>query len=217
MTLSLWLIRHAQSTWNAERRVQGWADPPLTDLGRWQARQVAARLADVPLQAIYTSTLARARETAEVIATSTGAVVHPDERLREHGVGDATGWAWNSDDARVRWPHLAGAIDRGEPILAHVPGAEAMEPFLARILEAFAAIRAAHAEGHVAVVSHGGALRSYLIDMLGAPQTASRLRFANASLSLVAFDALGRGEIWFLNDTCHVREIPEELAHLSPV
>ena len=68
MSLRLWLVRHGESTWNALGLVQGWADPPLSEVGEWQAEQVAQRLAGVELAAVYSSTLQRAFQTAQIIA-----------------------------------------------------------------------------------------------------------------------------------------------------
>ena len=84
------LARHGESDWNAAGRWQGHADRPLTDLGRRQAAELAERLADVRLDAVYSSDLRRARETAEPVAERQGLEVRALPALREVDVG---GWS----------------------------------------------------------------------------------------------------------------------------
>ena len=91
----LMLIRHGRSTWNAEGRIQGQADPPLDEMGREQARRLAERLHGEPIVALYTSPLLRARETAGIIGQALDVPVTPDERLKEYDVGDVAGLTWD--------------------------------------------------------------------------------------------------------------------------
>jgi broad specificity phosphatase PhoE len=87
-SLRLLLVRHGESTWNVQGRVQGQTSHvPLTDLGRTQARDVAARLAAMSVQRLHTSDLLRAVQTADAIARTTGLETRPDRRLRERGYG----------------------------------------------------------------------------------------------------------------------------------
>ncbi len=205
MSLRLWLVRHGQSTWNAEGRIQGWADPPLSAQGQWQAEQIAGRLASVELAAIYTSTQQRAVQTAQAIGTASGLTPIPDERFKEHGMGEATGhdWEWMIE----KWPQLQEIASRGESIRPHIPGAEPLPVFNRRMRAAFAELREKHPTGDVVVVSHGGAFRVYLAFLLGVDEKRdSGLRFGNASLTLVEFIAPGWTDIRFVNETCHLRD-----------
>jgi probable phosphoglycerate mutase len=90
----LLLIRHGRSTWNAIKRIQGQADPLLDEVGREQARRLAERLRDNAPVVLYTSSLRRAQETAEIIGETPGVEVTSDERLKEYDVGDITGLTW---------------------------------------------------------------------------------------------------------------------------
>ena len=87
-TVRVYLVRHGESTWNVEGRVQGQTSHvPLTRLGVTQARDVAARLATVPVQRLYTSDLVRAVQTAEHVSEAIGVDARPDVRLRERSYG----------------------------------------------------------------------------------------------------------------------------------
>src|SRR5687767_12818211 len=95
------LVRHGQSTWNAEGRWQGWADPPLSELGATQALTAANHVEHV--DAVVSSDLVRARETAEIIAKALGiAEVEAFRGLRERGAGDWTGLT--RPEIEERWP-----------------------------------------------------------------------------------------------------------------
>jgi len=98
----LFLIRHARSTWNAEGRMQGQADPPLDDVGREQARALAERLRGEPFRAIYSSPQARARQTAEIAFARHNPPVPItfDDRLKERDLGEWTGLTIAEVEAR---------------------------------------------------------------------------------------------------------------------
>jgi 2,3-bisphosphoglycerate-dependent phosphoglycerate mutase len=140
---TLLLARHGETDWNRERRWQGHADPPLNGAGRAQASALAAGVTDI--DAIYTSDLARARQTAEIVAAELGVPVHVDARLREIDVGEWSG------------------LTRVE-IAERFPGAtrwvngETREAMSERVVAALLEIAAAHEGGHVLVVTHGGPL-----------------------------------------------------------
>ena len=95
------LIRHGRSTWNAERRWQGWADPPLSPRGIAQAEAAAAALKDVAIQVVVSSDLVRARSTAEIIARAAGVGVSIEPALRERDVGLCSGLT--ADEIEARW------------------------------------------------------------------------------------------------------------------
>ncbi len=203
----LWLIRHGQSTWNAARRLQGRADPPLSELGRWQAQQIAPALEGRvrrPLT-LYSSDQRRAMETASPLAGHFGLEIIPDARLREHDMGVATGKTW--EEVLEKYPHLLEIDAAGKSVLPHLPGAESPEAALARILSFFDEIIARHAaeEGDVIVVAHGGVFRTYIGHLLRLPDSpALTLRFGNASISAVERDGHGNFYIVVLNERCHL-------------
>lgn len=212
MSLRLWLIRHGQSTWNVEKKAQGWADPPLSDLGVWQAKKTAQHLSqETEFEALYSSNLVRASKTAQALADITGLPIQTDERLREHGLGEAQGMVWDFSQAVKRWPQIAEPAARGELIFSLIPGAEALDAFMERIVTAFDEIRARHSSGNIAVVSHGGVFRAYFAHLMRSPIGFPGLRFDNASYSLVKLRDPGWVSIEYINQFCHVRDVPAAL------
>ena len=145
------LVRHGESTWNADGRWQGWADPPLSDVGEQQARDAAERLVDTGLTRVASSDLQRARRTAELIAEKLAlgeVLVMPD--LRERDVGAFSGLTRAEIDVRFPgWDHLHLA-----------PGAEPSAAFAARVRRGLDQVATAAGEDDVVlVVTHGGSIR----------------------------------------------------------
>ena len=145
------LVRHGQTDWNLEHRVQGHTDTPLNAAGIEQARALAESLAAVPLVAVYSRDLARARDTAAEVARVHGLEVALDRDLREKNFGS---WEGMTDaEIAVRFPHaVRGRWGDGE----------ATEEVAERAVAAMGRIRALHPAGPVLVVAHGGPLRAIL-------------------------------------------------------
>lgn len=150
-------IRHGETAWNAETRMQGQLDVPLNDAGRWQAGRVAAALADEAIDAIYSSDLARALQTAEPLAAATGLAIATDAGLRERCFGVFQGLTF--DEVEARWPEDSLRWRRREPDFAPA-GAETLRDFAARCVAAAARIAARHPGQTIAIVTHGGVLDS---------------------------------------------------------
>jgi probable phosphoglycerate mutase len=161
----LLLVRHGESTWNAQSRWQGQADPPLSELGERQAEEAAVRVAEVAaIEAVWTSDLVRARRTAELIAAHVGvAHVHDEPRLRERDVGSWSGLT--REEIEARWPGYLEA--RRAP-----PDFEGDAELLARAHAGLTAAVDGTGPGDVLVVTHGGVVRT-IERSLGA--TAERL------------------------------------------
>jgi broad specificity phosphatase PhoE len=153
MTIVL-LVRHGETDWNRERRWQGWADVPLSELGRQQAAELAARLRTVPLDAVYSSDLSRALETAELVAAEHGLPAIADSGLREIDVGSWSGLTKAEIQERFDgvWPD----------------DAETSEAHAARVRAAASRILHEHAHGTVLLVTHGGTIRA-LVDASEGP------------------------------------------------
>jgi broad specificity phosphatase PhoE len=149
----LLLVRHGETDWNRDGRYQGHADQPLNDAGREQARELARRLRDVDLDAVYTSDLRRAAETAEIIVEGRDVPVVRERGLREVDVGSWSGLT--RAEIEQRFP--GAERHDGEP----------RERFRARVVGAVTAIAERHAGERVLIVSHGGALRAALDHALG--------------------------------------------------
>lgn len=150
----LFLVRHAESEWNAERRWQGRGDPPLSVHGREQA-SLAAQSLSGEVDVIVASPQQRAIETAEIISLVLGlGEVETDEGLREIDVGEWTGLT--IDEVESRWGNELRAWREGE--LDSPPGGEDRHAFLDRLLSALERVSESHNDKRVLVLTHGGAI-----------------------------------------------------------
>jgi broad specificity phosphatase PhoE len=149
------LARHGETDWNRDGRFQGHADPPLNETGRGQARELAEQLASVPVDVVYSSDLARARETAEIVADRKRLPLTIDPALREIDVGSWSGLT--RTEIEERFP--AAEEHDGESRAEH----------LARIVGAVERIARRHAGERVLIVSHGGSLRALRRHAIGDP------------------------------------------------
>jgi broad specificity phosphatase PhoE len=144
------LARHGETEWNREQRYQGHADPPLNETGRAQAEELAERLAEERIDAVYSSDLRRAAETAAIVGARLGLPVEHEPGLREIDVGS--------------WQGLTKAQIDGRPW-----DGETYEHHAARVTQALREIGAHYPDGRVLVVSHGGSLRRVQQAVLGEP------------------------------------------------
>jgi 2,3-bisphosphoglycerate-dependent phosphoglycerate mutase len=160
------LARHGETDWNRERRWQGHANQPLNELGREQARELAASLDGRAIDAIYASDLARAHETAEIIGERLGMPVRADARLREVDVGDWSGRTHPEiePDALRRW-------EAGEKAWS---GGESYEEMGERVVGGVLALAREHPGETLLVVTHGGSIRACLAHAAGLTYHASR-------------------------------------------
>ena len=203
--MDILLIRHGESTWNAEGIIQGWGDPPLSETGRAQARSLGLRLSQREgIDALYSSTLQRAQETAEIIGELTGTSLRFDDRLREGGIGVLTGV--NVKDVEKLYPEIWRDWQEN-PLKTPIPNGEDNESFRRRVVEIMEAIAADHADNdQIAVVSHGGTFGIYLAHLIGLDMRKRvPFRFANASLSMIQLGGM-RPRIVLLNDICHLEQ-----------
>jgi broad specificity phosphatase PhoE len=155
----LWLIRHAESTWNAAGLWQGQSDPPLSEAGRLQAERLAEALVDEQVDVVVTSDLARTRETAELVARRLGLALHAEPGLREL---DAGTWSGSSRaEIERRDGTLLADFDTGDPEV-RAGGGECRREVAHRARRALAAWSRRHAGARLAVVTHSGVIRSLL-------------------------------------------------------
>jgi len=186
----LLLLRHGQSTWNAESRWQGWADAPLSDEGLAQARAMAAKLAAGGQRFVraVSSDLSRSADTAGAMAEALGlgaVAVEPD--LRERDVGDWSGRT--TEEIDIIWPGAIAAWRAGR--LDRPPGGEPEPAFRARVVRVVERL-AAEADGPVLVVTHGGVIRSLERHLGRDPQPTNNL--SGRWYSLGADNRLRAGE-----------------------
>lgn len=198
----LYLVRHAESTWNVEHRWQGQLDPPLSPSGVRQADMTAAALASVPLTAVYSSSLRRAYETARAIGARHRLDVTILEDLREINVG-----AWQGltmEEVEAAYP---GVLERwrADPTTVVPPDGEPLSGATSRGIRAFRIIVECHRGEAVAVVMHGGISRLSLKALLDGVLP-EQLWFPNCAISILDWQD-GAASLVCLNDTKHLQEL----------
>jgi probable phosphoglycerate mutase len=148
-------IRHGETAWNVDTRLQGHLDIGLNDRGRWQAARVAQALAEEPIEAIYASDLQRAWDTAGAIAEATGTPRQAQAGLRERSFGILQGKTHAEIEAD--WPEQAQRWRQRDPQWAP-EGGESLLALSQRIVQTTAELAARHMGGQIVLVAHGGVL-----------------------------------------------------------
>jgi broad specificity phosphatase PhoE len=197
------LARHGESDWNRTRRWQGFADRPLTDLGRRQAMELAARLEETGLDAVYSSDLQRASETAEIVARSKRLDVRTDPDLREVDVGSWSGLT--RAEAEARYPEAYARWLRGNE---GWDDGETYDQLGERVVRAIQRIANEHEGQRVLIVAHGGTIRAIHAAALGIDvHTYRRIQRVepNATLSAVCVDDAR------LTELCRTEDLDEFL------
>ncbi|MBN1395494.1 MAG: histidine phosphatase family protein [Pirellulales bacterium] len=198
----LYLIRHGESIYNAEGRVQGQSDAPLSELGRRQSRAVADAMAYRPIDAIYSSPLRRAYAVAKDIASRHGLPVRTDPRLKEIAVGEfqdrmRTELEEEHPEELARW--WTGDMDYA------FPGGETRRQLADRGEEAFQEI-ASNGHRNAVVVAHGGLLVHTLRRLVDAPKD-SLFGLRNCSITKLRTDGHGRFELVSFDEVDHLGEV----------
>jgi broad specificity phosphatase PhoE len=152
---TIFLARHGESDWNVEKRFQGHSDRPLTERGRKQAHALADLVASEKIDAVYTSPLSRAQETAEIVAARAGLEPVALPELREVDSGSWSGLSRADVEARFgegfsRWRSGGSGWKDGETY----------EQMAERVIGALRTIAEDHPDGRVLVISHGGPIRA---------------------------------------------------------
>jgi 2,3-bisphosphoglycerate-dependent phosphoglycerate mutase len=151
----VFLLRHGQTAWNAEQRIQGQLDVPLNAVGQWQAQRLADTLADEDISVIYSSDLQRTRQTAAPLALARGLEVGLDAGLRERGFGSFEGRTYKEIDES--WPEHA-ALWRQRDLHYQPGGGETLHSFNERSVSTVLKLAAVHPGQSIAIVAHGGVL-----------------------------------------------------------
>lgn len=148
-------VRHGETAWNVDTRIQGHLDIPLNETGQWQAQQLAQALAGEPIDAIYASDLQRAYATAQAVADATGAPITPETGLRERSFGHFQGRTFAEIEAEL--PEDARRWRKRDP--DYVPeGGESLVMLRERIERTVFALAEKHPGEQVLMVAHGGVL-----------------------------------------------------------
>jgi probable phosphoglycerate mutase len=148
-------VRHGETAWNRDTRIQGHTDIELNAHGRWQAKQLAQALREEPIAACYASDLSRAHETAHAVARQHGQTVQTHTGLRERCFGRFEGHTWAELEAR--FPDETLLWRRRAPDFAP-PGGESLLQLQARVVAAVNELASRHAGEQVLMVAHGGVL-----------------------------------------------------------
>lgn len=199
---TLILLRHGETEWNLEGRWQGQAvNTELTERGREQARIVARRLAAYPIQAIYSSDLKRAWETAQIVGRVLGLEPIPEPGLRESDIGAWTGLTWA--EIAARWPEQVAAMLAGQDVRRG--GGESYREMRRRLASVVERVVTRHAGQTVLLVSHGAALRMLITHALGA-DLAQMHRIAIGGNTAISVLQVQHGMLRLVsyNDTAHL-------------
>ena len=207
--MRLLLIRHGESTANAEGRLQGHLDYALSERGRQESALLAERLVALDVAALYTSPLGRARGTAQIAGERLGLAPAEREGLMERDVGALSGL--NHIEIRERFPDYVRARSEGR-VDVEIEGWESYGDFRVRVDATLDAITAEHKEGTVVCVTHGGVIGMFLRRVLDLP-VVRPVPFAIGNTSVSTFEVPDfemdprfnpRILLITLNDTCHL-------------
>jgi probable phosphoglycerate mutase len=201
--LTIVLVRHGETGFNKDRRIQGGgSDTPLNETGIRQKELVAARLKTGSYQAIYSSPLLRAVDTARAIARYHNLEVINEPGLREIDMGEFEGVQAIEKLGR----HMAEILTmgpEGEKVPA-MPGGESLAQVQSRVCGALQRLVAKHPEGSIVVVSHFFAILTVICNVLGMPVSQiARFRMTPGSISIVVYDS-GNPRLLSFNDSGHL-------------
>ena len=198
-------VRHGETAWNVENRIQGQLDIALNELGRWQAQRLAAALAGEAIDAIYTSDLRRTVDTAAPTARGGRIAAAADAGLRERSFGVFEGLTFT--EIEQRWPEQSARWRRREPEFG-AEGGETLSAFYARSVATTTRLVAAHPGQTIMIVTHGGVLdclyRAASRIALDAPRS---WKIGNASINRLLYTPQGFTLIGWSDDH-HLEDSP---------
>ena len=202
-------IRHGETAWNVDGRIQGQLDVPLNEMGRWQVHRLALAVADDDLAAVYSSDLLRALETAQAVSRGCGLRVVTDVGLRERGFGEFEGLSHT--EINTRWPEMGERWRRRDPTFG-APGGETLTEFFERSIATATRLAAQHAGQTIALVAHGGVMdclyRAASRVALDAPRS---WQLGNAAINRLLYTPQGFTLVGW-SDTYHLDDTLDEAA-----
>lgn len=202
--MNLYIIRHGESKWNIENRIQGSSNPGLSKLGRFQAKLLAGRFKKIKVDRLYASPLLRSMETAERIARTLRLKIVKKDALREIMLGE-----WEDKTPREidkLYNNKYQKWLRYGPTRINIPGQEKISAFRKRVdMEFKNIIKENKNRENVVVVTHGGVISSFLARLLGADfdKLILKLHLPNTCVTLVSFEK-ERGCLIHIADTFHL-------------
>ncbi len=201
----IFLVRHAESTWNDNKKIQGQKDPPLSEYGKREAKLVAKRFKELTFGEVYSSPLKRALDTARAIVGKK-ADIRIDEGLLEIGLGKWEGRTL----AQIR-KQYGEKFDRWavRPDRIPIPGGEDFRAFVRRVKKTMRGIERGSPDGNVLVVSHGGVISAYVTVVLNVKAADIWcVTVKNASVTIVEVTDGFRRLVTF-NDISHLMNLKE--------
>jgi len=208
MTTRLCLVRHGETAWNAEHRVQGQLDVPLNAIGQAQALAASKVLSQGKFDAIYSSDLSRARQTAQLTAScfSMNILVEKELRERHYGIFERLTYA----EVKVRYPEDYARFEAHDPEFAFRTG-ESLKDFFARSIAVISRLANAHKGESILVFTHGGVLDMLYRFITGLPLSAPRdFGIPNAGLNRIEMAASG-WQIRAWADIAHLESALDDL------
>lgn len=200
------LVRHGETDWNAHGRIQGQLDIPLNATGLAQADAVGARLRGEGFDAIYSSDLERAMQTARPVAQRGGRAIRREPRLRERHFGALQGLT--AEEAQARQSQVWQAY-KARTVQQDLGGGESLAGFSRRVVDFVDHVLQAHAGGRVLLVSHGGVLDMAYRNATGMPLEAQRdFPIYNASVNIL----IRNGARWEIAAWGDISHLPQEMA-----
>lgn len=200
----LFVVRHGETEWNVENRIQGHLDNELSRRGMQQAEALSERLRGMNFDALYSSDLARAAQTAKAISNTLGVEVVTDQRLRERNMGVLQGLTL--DEAHVQHTDALNRLRSLDPEYI-IPKGESLRQFSDRTVACIEELAQRHLGGLVLIATHGGVLECLMNHVLETPLDAPReFMSANASLNIYLCEA-GEWSLETWGDISHLREI----------
>ena len=197
------IVRHGETAWNAEGRIQGHSDTPLSERGVLQARALANRLAGTPIDAAYSSDLSRAADTARILLEGRDAPLIQSELLRERYYGVFEGLT--VEERRSQFPEMFQASLVKDLDFAPT-GGETTRETLVRMTGIVGEIKEKRLKETTLLVGHGGSLRSGILALMELPPECS-WKFVMANCSLTIIDTYWDNAVMRLyNDTSHLAE-----------
>ena len=202
--LRLYLVRHGETVWNFENRIQGASDVPLNEKGREQAKSLAVKLQNISFSKIFSSPLARALETAKVVSLSQDSSITKVDNFSELDQGMLEGLRFNEikekfPDFFFKWRSVPGKV--------RMPGGETLDELQGRAWDGVEKIYEKYSqEKHpVLVVSHNLAIICILSRILGVTLNDFRkFRQHNASVNIIEHDSMRGWSVVTMNDLSHL-------------
>ncbi len=211
----MFLVRHAESTWNRLRRIQGQRDPQLSEYGKKEAKLLRKRFKGLDFDAAYSSPLRRAYETARIIVGKRFDI-KVEDGLKEICLGDWEGKTLSRIRREYREMFDRWAV---RPTRIKIPNGEDFNAFTRRVVSTLGAIERRHPTGNILVVCHGGVISTYVTTVLNLPvDDVWCLTVKNGSLTIIDVGLENRRVVTF-NDISHLMAVKEirvgEISHVD--